>query len=155
MTAQLGFVPKGNGGPGAKNVFSAGLKYASGPLSAAVSMQTKEDNTTKNFVSAAGSYDFGVAKVMLGYADGGKVADGGTGAGVSTGFVAPIGSVNVGLLYGQNTDDDVKARSVELFANTEIFKNTYAYAEVGRWNTSLNVPKKNYTGYAVGVIFTF
>lgn len=156
VTAHLGFVPKGNRGAGAKSVFSAGVKYGSGPLSAAVSLQTKDSSGGENFVSAAGSYDFKVVKVMLGYADGGDIADGGTGAGISTGFVAPIGSVNVGMLYGQNTDDNLKAKSIELFANTEIFKNTYAYAELGRWNSSLNVlPKKNYTGYAVGVIFTF
>ncbi len=161
VTAHVGIVPKGNRGPGAKSVFSAGVKYASGPLSVAVSAQTKDNSGAENFMSVGGSYDFGVAKVMLGYADGGDWAQGGTGGGISAGFVAPIGSVNVGMLVAQNTDDDLKLRGVELFVNSEIFKNTYAYAEVGNWKTSLAVnpldaaAKRSGSGFAVGVIFAF
>jgi GBP family porin len=161
VTAHVGIVPKGNRGPGAKSVFSGGLKYASGPLSAAVSVQTKDSSTTENFMSVAGSYDFKVVKVMLGYADGGDFNEGGTGGGISAGFVAPIGSVNVGMLVAQNTDDDLKLRGVELFVNSEIFKNTYAYAEAGNWKTSLATnpyapgAKRSGSGYAVGVIFAF
>ncbi len=157
-TVHLGYVPKGNRD---KNVFSAAVKYGSGPLSVAASVQTKEDNSSKNFSSLGGSYDFGVAKVMLGYANGGKARDGGSGQGVSTGFVAPIAGVNVGLMYGQNTDDDLKLRGVELFVNKEIFKGIYAYGEVGNWKTSLNTnplsaaAKRSGTGYAAGVIVTF
>ena len=161
VTAQIGVVPKGNRGAGAKAVLSAGAKYATGPLSAAVSFQTKDSSTTENFASAAGSYDFGAAKVMRGFADGGKFADGGTGRGVSTGFVAPIGTVNVGALFGKNTDKNLKLQSVELFANSEIFKNTYAYAELGSWKTSRAINplsaagKLKGTGYALGVIYAF
>jgi predicted porin len=169
FTAHLGLVPKGareqreSFAPGEtpKNVFSGGLKYGTGPLSVAVSVQTKGTSEEKNFSSVAGSYDFGVAKVTLGYANGGKAADGGTGQGISAGFVAPIGKVNVGMLYGQNTDDDLKLRGVEFFVNTEIFKNTYAYFEAGNWKTSLAVnpldpaAKRSGSGYAAGVIFTF
>jgi predicted porin len=161
VTAHVGIVPKGNRGPGAKSVFSGGLKYASGPLSVAVSMQTKDSSTTENFMSIGGSYDFGAAKVMLGYSDGGDWAQGGTGGGISAGFVAPIGSVNVGMLVAQNTDDDLKLRGVEFFVNSEIFKNTYAYFEAGNWKTSLAVnpldaaAKRSGSGFAVGVIFAF
>ena len=161
VTAQLGIVPKGNRGAGAKSVFSGGLKYASGPLSAAVSVQTKDSSTTENFMSVAGSYDFKVVKVMLGYADGGDYNQGGTGGGISAGFVAPIGSVNVGMLVAQNSDDNLKLRGVEFFVNSEIFKNTYAYAEAGNWKTSRAVnplnstAKRSGSGYAVGVIFAF
>ena len=176
VTAQIGIVPKGNRGPGAKSVFSGGLKYASGPLSAAVSVQTKDSSGGEDFVSAAGSYDFKVVKVMLGYANGGdfvptRLANGqptGTGQGISAGFVAPIGSVNVGVLAAQNSDDDLKLSGVELFVNSEIFKNTYVYAEVGNWKTSRAsnplpallgtdpaLAKRSGTGYAVGVIFAF
>lgn len=161
VTVHLGLVPKGNRGTGAKSVFSGSVKYASGPLSVAASLQTKEDSDSKNFSSVAGSYDFGAAKVMLGYANGGKAADGGSGSGISTGLVVPFGKSNVGFMYGQNTDDDLKLRGLELFFNTEIFKNTYAYAELGNWKTSLAanplVPgaKRSGNGFAVGVIFTF
>ena len=161
FSAQLGVVGKGNRGPGAKSVVSAGLKYATGPLSVAVSAQTKDSSATQNFASVAGSYDFGVAKVMLGYADGGEFNQGGTGSGISTGFVAPIAGVNVGMLYGKNTDDNLKLEGVEFFVNGEIFKNTYAYFEAGNWKTSLALnpldpaAKTKGTGYAIGVIFTF
>ncbi len=177
FTAHLGLVPKGNRGTGAKSVFSAGVKYGSGPLSVAASVQTKDSSDGENFMSVAGSYDFKVAKVMLGYSNGGDFdpvksaaanAPIGTGQGISAGFVAPIGNVNVGLLVAQNTDDELKLRGVEFFVNSEVFKNTYAYFEVGNWKTSKNanplapvfgtnpaLAKRSGTGFAAGVIFTF
>ncbi len=174
VTAQIGFVPEGSRetretfpqGVSPKAVASAGLKYASGPLSVAASVQTKDRSNTENFMSVAGSYDFKVVKVMLGYADGGDFTQGGTGSGITAGFVAPVGSVNVGMQYGQNTDDALKLRSVELFVNSEVFKNTYAYFEVGNWKTSLATNpldgffgatngKRSGTGFAAGVIFVF
>jgi predicted porin len=63
VTAQVGIVPKGNRGAGAKSVFSGGLKYASDPLSAAVSVQTKDSNGAEDFVSVAGSYDLNHARL--------------------------------------------------------------------------------------------
>ena len=161
ITAQFGFVPEGNGGAGAKNVFSGGLKYAAGPLSAAVSFQTKSVTGGQDFVSVAGSYDLGVVKGMIGYADGGEFIRGGSGKGLSLGAVAPVAGVNVGIMYGKNTDSDMKIDSVELFVNKEIFKNTIAYAEVGNWKTSLAVnpldpaAKTKGTGAAIGVIYLF
>ena len=158
VTAQVGFVPEGNRGPDAKAVFSAGVKFAAGPFSVAGSYQSKEEKGGKNFASAAGSFDLGVAKVMLGYANGGKFSEGGTGKGVSTGFIAPLGPVNVGLLYGQNSDKSLKLKSTEVFINAEVFKGTYAYAEAANWKTSLAVNpldpagKKKGTGYAVGLL---
>lgn len=55
----------------------------------------------------------------------------------------------------------MKLQSVELFANSEILKNTYAYAELGSWKTSRAINplsaagKLKGTGYAVGVIYAF
>ena len=51
--------------------------------------------------------------------------------------------------------EDHFEKQVEDYLQKFPYQNTYAYAEVGRWNTGLNVPKKNYTGYAVGVIYLF
>jgi predicted porin len=160
-TLQLGFVPEGNRGATAKNVFSAGLKYATGPLSVAVSAQTKDNDAAKNFWSVGGSYDLSVVKVSAGYADGGKFVDGGSGKGISLGVVAPIAGVNVGALYGRNTDKDMKIDSVEVFVNKEIFKNTIAYAEFGSWKSdgaafrAATGAKKDGNGAAVGVIYVF
>lgn len=165
--AHFGFVPKGNRGSAlpvgvsAKDVLSFGVKYSAGPLAVAGSYQSKDTSRGQNFMSAAGSYDFGVAKVMLGYADGGDFNKGGTGSGLSAGFVAPVAGLNVGALYGKNNDDNLKITSYEFFVNKEVFKNTYFYAEAGNWKTSLAVNpldaagKRKGTGYALGVIFTF
>jgi predicted porin len=161
VKAHFGFVPKGNRGPDAKAIVSAAAKLNLGDISAAVAYQSKDSSASKDFASIAGSYDFKVVKVSLGYADGGKAIDGGTGHGPSLGVNVPIGSFTVGAQYGQNLDDDIKVRSVEVYANYEVFKNTYAYVEAGNWKTSLAVnpldaaAKTKGTGYAVGVIFVF
>lgn len=161
FSGQVGIVPKGNRGPGAKAVASGAVKYASGPIAAAVSFQTKDSETTKDFASVAGSYDFGFLKAMVGYADGGKFTSGGTGHGPSLGVTVPVAGFNIGAHYAQNLDDDIKVKSAELWVNKEILKNTYAYVEAGHWKTSLAVnpydalAKRSGTGYAAGVIWTF
>jgi predicted porin len=167
LTAQVGFVPKGNRqaqqppGVSAKDIFSIGGKFAAGPLLIGASYQSKGASDEQDFTSVAGSYDFGAAKVMLGYADGGKFNKGGSGSGPTVGLVAPIAGVNVGFHYSQNRDKDLKLTSSEVFINKEVFKNTYFYAEAGNWKTSLAAnpldpaAKRSGSGYALGVIFTF
>ena len=167
VTAQVGFVPEGNrGAPGnaAKNVFSLGVKYTGGPISGAVSAQTKDLENSKGFWSLGGSYDLGVVKLSAGYADGGKFAEGGTGKGPSLGVVAPVQGFNIGAHVGRNTDDNMKITSVELFVNREIFKNTIAYAEFGDWKSdatgaaslrTVTGAKDKGRGAAVGVIYVF
>ena len=66
------------------------------------------------------------------------------------GFVAPIGPVNVGALYGKNSD--TKGAAYEVFINSEVLKGTYAYAEIGKSDAKTGVKG---TGFAVGVIYTF
>ena len=169
LTAHVGFVPEGNRGTNAtggtaENVFSGAVKYAAGPLSVAASVQTKEFSNTKQFYSVAGSYDLGILKGSIGYADGGKFAEGGTGKGISLGVVAPIAGLNVGAMYGQNSDSDMKIDSYEIFVNKEIFKNTIAYAEFGSWKSdatgassfrAATGAKADGTGAAIGVIYVF
>lgn len=143
-TLQLGFVPEGNV-VGAKNTFSAAATYATGPLSVSATFESKRMEDSSNFASVAGSYDFGLAKVMLGYADGAEGVKG-----VSVGFVAPVGPVNIGALYGKNSD--TKGAAYEVFVNAEVLKGTYAYAEIGKADAKTGVKG---TGFAVGVIYTF
>ncbi|OYU43592.1 MAG: hypothetical protein CFE44_17540, partial [Burkholderiales bacterium PBB4] len=119
LKAQVGFQPKGNVA-GAEDNLSLGVSYAAGPLALAVVGEGKRTNTGKDFYSVAGSYDLGVAKVMLGYADGGKDL-----RGTTFGITAPLAGVNVGLNYTVNSD--TKAGATEIFVNKEIFKGTYAY----------------------------
>jgi predicted porin len=162
FVAQVGFVPKGDnvvrGEPDAKNVFSAAGKYTSGPLSLGASYQTKSETGGKAFASVAGSYDFGIAKVMLGYADGGKIADGGTGSGPTLGVNFPVAGYNIGAHLANNRDKDAEITSFEFWVNKEVFKNTYAYFEAGNWDSdqvTLRSGQKKASGYAVGLIFVF
>jgi predicted porin len=158
LSGQAGFVPKGNRGPGAKDVISLGGKYAGGPFAAAVAYQSKDSSGAKDFTSFAGSYDMGVAKFMVGYADGGKVANGGTGKGPSVGVNFPVAGFNIGGHYAQNSDADVKVKAYEFWINKEVLKSTYAYFEAGSTKTTLapsEGEKTKFNGYAVGVIYVF
>jgi predicted porin len=130
--------------------YAFGVTYTAGPLSAAVTAETARFEAlgsvaaTNSFTSVAASYDFKVAKVMVGYADGGLNAKG-----TSVGVVAPVAGFNVGLNYSKNSDTSTAA--TEFFVNREVYKNTYGYADIG--NVDANGTKN--TGYAIGVIYTF
>jgi predicted porin len=160
FTGQVGFQPKGNvpANSTAKNVFSAGVKYATGPLAVGASFQSKGTSNSEPFASVGGSYDFGVIKVMLGYADGGKIADGGSGDGITVGFNVPVAGWNIGAHVSQNMDNASETTGAEFWVNKEIFKNTYAYAEAGYLKSDVitygNLKKKA-TGYSAGVIWVF
>jgi predicted porin len=155
LTAQFGLRVKGNSQDGNKDAFSAAVKYAAGPLLVGATVQTKDDTSGKDFYAFAGSWDFGVAKVMASYADGGKIADGGQGKGYVLGVVAPIAGFSVGAHYANNTDDLAKIKSWEVFVNKEIFKNTYGYVEAGNWKSTAAAPSVKATGAAAGVIYVF
>ena len=126
----------------AEDSAALGVTYTSGPLAVAYTGESKRVTGGNDFNAVAGSYDFGLAKVMLGYADGGTNAKGTT-----VGITAPVAGLNVGLIYSKNSDTEVAA--TELFVNKEIFKNTYAYFDYG------NANKPNRNAYALGLIYTF
>jgi len=164
ITFKAGLRPKGNSEFGNKDAFAGSVAYADGPIAAAVAFQSKLDSAAKDFYSLAGSYDFGVAKVMASYADGGKIGEGGTGKGYQLGVTAPVAGINIGAIYAHNSDSAVKAKAWELFVNKEIFKNVIAYAEAGNLKATTtsddgeggvitNNVKGN--GYAVGLIYVF
>jgi predicted porin len=153
LKVQLGFQPEGND-PGAKANFAAAVTYANGPLSVSATVQSKLTDDGAKFGAVAGSYDFGFVKLMAGY------TDGKTGVkGYSAGFTAPIAGVNIGALYGKNSD--TKGDALEVFVNKEVLKNTYAYFEVGNANSKAmkaitgGAATNSGTGYALGVIYTF
>jgi predicted porin len=161
LTAQFGLRPKGNNQDGNKDVFSAAVKYAAGPFAVGATIQSKDDsigtpNTSqKDFAAVAGSYDFGVAKVMASYANGGAIASGGQGKGYMLGVVAPVAGFNIGAHYANNNDSLSKTKAWELFINKEMFKNTYGYAEAGNWKSDGGEGQVKASGFAVGVIFVF
>ena len=134
----------------AEDTFALGLTYTAGPLAVAYTGETKRVTGGAQFNSVAGSYDLGVAKIMLGYADGGAGAKGTT-----FGVTAPIAGVNVGAIFTKNSD--ANALASELFVNKEIFKGTYAYFDYGNVDKfpvgAATTSSKN--TYALGVIYTF
>jgi predicted porin len=158
---QVGFVPEGNV-PNAKATYSAGLTYTLDKLVVAVATETKRtsDSTDafvgKGFSSLAARYDLGVVKVAATYANGGEGLKG-----FGVGVTGTFAGTNVGLQVGKNSDTiSNKATAIEVFANREILKNTYAYLDIGKLNkptlatTSPTLAAKG-TGFALGVIYTF
>ncbi len=141
LKVQAGVEMKGDV-PLAKDSFALGVTYTAGPLAVAYTGESSRMKDGSDFNAVAGSYDLGVAKIMLGYADGGKNAKGTT-----LGVVAPVAGMNVGLIYSKNSDTEVSG--TEFFVNKEIFKGTYAYFDYG------NADKPNRNAYALGVIYTF
>ena len=151
LSVQFGAVPKGNVA-GDKATLSAGATYTLGAFAASAAFESKRKTGADSFWSLAASYDVGIAKFMVGAADGGTNAKG-----ISFGAVAPFAGASVGFLYGRN--NDTKGSGLEVFANKEVLKNTYAYAEIGRANakavTARGAPAGSAMGYALGVIYTF
>lgn len=149
LKVQAGVEMKGDV-PLAKDSFALGLTYTAGPLAVAYTGESSRMQNGSDFNAVAGSYDFGVAKIMLGYADGGKNAKGTT-----FGVVAPLAGFNVGAIFSQNAD--TKLLGSELFVNKEIFKGTYAYFDYGNADkfpvSATKTESKN--TYALGVIYTF
>jgi len=149
--AQVGFAAKDSDGKESdKANYAFGVTYTAGPLSAAVTAETARFEAGTSFSSVAASYDFKVAKAMLGYANGGTNAKGAT-----IGIVAPVAGYNVGLNYSKNSEST--AAATEFFVNREVYKNTYGYLDIGTKSVDTvgaALATKN-TGYAVGVIYTF
>ncbi len=147
FTAQVGFAGKEDGVANAKQATSAGLTYAAGKFSVSVAGESKRVDGEESFAGIAGSYDFGVVKVMAGYADG---FYGTNWKGPNLGFVAPVAGFNVGMHFGKNTG--TKDDATEFFVNREIYKNTYAYFDYGYrdWKDDPNTK-----AYALGVIYVF
>jgi predicted porin len=144
LSTQLGLVLKGNTA-GAKDTFSGGLTYAVGALSVSGVFETKRTSTGSNFSAVAGSYDMSGIKLSAGYANGGANAKG-----LSLGLTTTLAGLTVGAQYARNSD--TKGTAYEVFANKEVYKNTYAYVEAGHADAKTGVKG---TGYAGGVIFVF
>ncbi|MEY8876208.1 MAG: porin [Leptothrix sp. (in: b-proteobacteria)] len=136
--------------PNAKNTYSLGATYTVGPLAVGVAGETKRTITGESFKSIAASYDLGIVKGMASYADGGDIANGGSGKGFGLGLTAPVAGYTVGLIYGDNSDTKVKA--IEAFVNREVFKNTTVYFDFGnKWEPT----KATKFAYALGAIYAF
>jgi len=157
LSAQVGLRPKGNSQDGNKDQLSAAVKFAAGPVLLGAAFEAKSDSAIKDFSSFAASFDFGAAKVMASYADGGFNPLGNQSKGYMLGVTAPLAGFTVGAHYADSKDtQSVKIKSYELFINKEIFKNTYGYAETGNWEAKAGGPTTiKGSGFSVGVIFVF
>jgi predicted porin len=155
LTVQAGFQPEDHTNLATKANLAVGVKYTFGPLVVAGTVETKRTDTGKDFVAIAGSYDLKVVKVMGSYADSGAVSANGSGKGIGLGVVAPVAGFNLGAHLGKNTDNGAKLTAVELFANREVLKNTYAYLDVGRTSNRTAPTTVNRNAYALGVIYVF
>ncbi|CAD5374579.1 Outer membrane protein (Porin) [Rubrivivax sp. A210] len=134
-----------------KDVVSGALTYTAGGLSGSVAFQSKDVSGGNNYFGAAVGYDFGMAKVSVGYHDVKDVK------GISLAAQTTVAGFNLGAIYAtQTTDktDDAKGQAIELYVNKEVLKNTYAYFELGNADTKVAGAKKG-TGYALGVIYVF
>ena len=147
VTVQAGFVPEDKTAV-TKATYSLGVTYAVGKFAVAATGESARVDGGSSFSGFAASYDFGVAKVEAGY------ANGGTGfTGTNFGVVVPVAGFNVGLTYAKN-NDSAGAAATEFFVNREIFKNTYAYFDYGNLDKA-NVAFAKGNTTAVGVIYVF
>jgi len=126
-----------------KDRVSLGVTYAKGPLVIGAVTETKSTVAQRNAMAVGASYDLGFARVAAAY---NKREFAGTvgynqfaaigtstyaasqgGKGYSLGVVAPMGPLNVGAQYANNSDTKVKA--TELFANYALSKRTRVYVD--------------------------
>lgn len=136
-----------------KDRVTAAVSFANGPLAIAAVVETKNSvaaasataSPNRDAYAIGASYDFGVAKIAAAYNQrenkdavavgynqfaaipGSTYAVTQGGKGYSLGVVAPVGALNIGAQYANNTDTKVKA--TELFANYALSKRTRVYVD--------------------------
>jgi predicted porin len=138
-----------------KAVYALGLNYANGPIRLAYAHETAATDATAKRAAqfAAAEYDFRVAKANVTYTvndtKGGNYAAtanaaagafvGSTplsstagqsaGKGFGAGLVVPMGALNVGMHYSDNTEN--KTQNTEVFARYSLSKRTEIYSYYG------------------------
>ena len=147
LGVQAGYVPE-DAAAGTKATYSLGATYTAGKLTLGAASESARTAAGTSFSGFAASYDFGVAKAEVGYANGGVGF-----TGYNVGVSAPVGGFTVGVTYAKN-DDAVGASATEVYINREIFKNTYAYLDYATLDKSNAAFFKGNT-YALGVIYVF
>ena len=165
----VGFQPEGEqANIGNETVVSGAVTYTLGDLMIGAAHESKRTTLGDDFNSLAASYDFKVVKVMAGYTDGQTSfagiydpavlnllpANAVTPKGYTLGVVAPVAGFSIGGHYADDTENNISM--LELFANREIFKNTYGYVETGRLKLDNAAPaNQKRTSFAAGVIYVF
>jgi len=149
------------------------VNYAAGPIAAGFVAESASTATNRTAYALAGSYDFGVAKAVIGWdrSENAAVTNAGVnfntlvatpsntassftqeaGQGYYLGVSAPFGATTVGAQYANNTAVGIKA--LELFANYNLSKRTFVYVDAA--NVSSNLLPSNINRYAVGLQTNF
>lgn len=142
LDAGVSWVPAGNNsGQGSVSVRA---NYGNGPLAVGYVAETKRSDTARTAQALAGSYDFGVAKVVAGYVVRETAA---AGKGFYVGAAVPVGSATkVGFQHARNSTTDVNA--TELFASHALSKRTSFYVDF----VTRNDDRKS---YGIGLLHTF
>jgi len=154
LKVQLGYMPKGDNkalvDANGKASYAAGVSYVRGPLALAAAYESASTDTVgqtgNNWSSVSGSYDFGVAKLVATYANGG---DGLKGS--NLGVAVPVMGASVGVQVAKNSDTN--NTGVELFANKEFLKGVTGYVDFGKAHNDAS--GANTDLYSLGVIWTF
>jgi len=147
------------------------VNYAAGPIAAGFVAESASTATNRTAYALAGSYDFGVAKAVIGWdrSENAAVTNAGVafnatpsntastfgqeaGQGYYLGVSAPFGATTVGAQYANNTAVGIKA--LELFANYSLSKRTFLYVDAANV-TSSALLSSNINRYAVGVQTNF
>ena len=151
LGVQAGYVPEDTTVTGSKATYSLGATYTAGKLTLGAASESARTAGGTSFSGFAASYDFGVAKAEVGYANGGVGF-----TGYNVGVSAPVGGFTVGVTYAKN-DDATGAAATEFYINREIFKNTYAYLDYANLDKTNGVAGNFVKGntYALGVIYVF
>lgn len=122
FSATLGTVLKDNNAGNTKTEFN--LKYAKGPLAAAVGYD-KTDGNADASTSAGVSYNFGMATVAVGYYD-----PNGVKKGYSIGATVPFGANSVTLDIARDTGSALNVTNYVLEAKHPMSKRTFVYGVV-------------------------
>lgn len=163
--AGLSYITNGdNANQGSRTSLRA--NYANGPLAVGFVAEQAAAAANRTAYGLAGSYNFGVAKAVIGWdrsenATGAPAAltnnTGSTfgqeaGQGYYLGVSAPFGATTVGAQYANNTALNTKA--LELFANYALSKRTNVYFDAVHL-TSSTAAVDGVNRYAVGIQHNF
>lgn len=122
------------GAPGLKTGTSAVVKYAAGPLTAAVSLASRANRDRA--WALGGSYDFGVARVVLAVADNNGRHSGMDRSTFDIGAIVPMGPGSVRAKFNRDDHNNVKTNNVGLGYWYDLSKRTMLYTDLGLEKTS-------------------
>ena len=130
---QVGFgEDKVAGGPSASRGVSMNLGYANGPVAVVLAYQNDKASgaTAEKTLALGGSYDFGVAKLNLGYGRADNVIGTNNGRLVSVGVTVPVDAFTFVGQYAQGKVSNIagSSKSFALEGRYALSKRTTAYA---------------------------